>query len=93
MILYGGSGRLHLFTTGTSRIPVNGFKDLQANNRPQRFTIEKVLDTFQLSKSHTCFNRIDLLSYKNYKVLVSKLTLVVEETVGFDKNNMELYIK
>ncbi|CAG8491634.1 2216_t:CDS:10, partial [Scutellospora calospora] len=71
------------FTTGTSRIPVNGFKDLQGSDGPRRFTIEKAVDVTQLPKSHTCFNRIDLPQYKNYEALVSKLTLAVEETVGF----------
>jgi E3 ubiquitin-protein ligase NEDD4 len=33
--------RLLQFTTGTSRIPVNGFKDLQGSDGPRRFTIEK----------------------------------------------------
>ncbi|CAG8539950.1 78_t:CDS:10 [Ambispora leptoticha] len=75
--------RLLQFTTGTSRIPVNGFKDLQGSDGPRRFTIEKAGDVSQLPKSHTCFNRIDLPAYKNYDSLVSKLTLAVEETVGF----------
>ncbi|KAF9432563.1 hypothetical protein BGZ76_010626 [Entomortierella beljakovae] len=75
--------RLLQFTTGTSRIPVNGFKDLQGSDGPRRFTIEKSGDIGQLPKSHTCFNRIDLPPYKSYDVLVNKLTLAVEETVGF----------
>ncbi|KAF5369483.1 hypothetical protein D9758_002754 [Tetrapyrgos nigripes] len=33
--------RLLQFTTGTSRVPVNGFKDLQGSDGPRRFTIEK----------------------------------------------------
>ncbi|KAF9905450.1 hypothetical protein BX616_001008, partial [Lobosporangium transversale] len=75
--------RLLQFTTGTSRIPVNGFKDLQGSDGPRRFTIEKAGEIGQLPKSHTCFNRIDLPPYKSYDVLVNKLTLAVEETVGF----------
>jgi len=75
--------RLLQFTTGTSRIPVNGFKDLQGSDGPRRFTIEKAGELSQLPKSHTCFNRIDLPPYKNYEALVNKLTLAVEETVGF----------
>ncbi|CAI2172982.1 11836_t:CDS:10 [Funneliformis geosporum] len=75
--------RLLQFTTGTSRIPVNGFKDLQGSDGPRRFTIEKAGDITQLPKSHTCFNRIDLPPYKNYEAFVSKLTLAVEETMGF----------
>ncbi|RUP50997.1 hypothetical protein BC936DRAFT_136672 [Jimgerdemannia flammicorona] len=75
--------RLLQFTTGTSRIPVNGFKDLQGSDGPRRFTIEKAGDISQLPKSHTCFNRIDMPPYKTYESLVAKLTLAVEETVGF----------
>ncbi|EIW85244.1 HECT-domain-containing protein [Coniophora puteana RWD-64-598 SS2] len=75
--------RLLQFATGTSRIPVNGFKDLQGSDGPRRFTIEKSGDPSQLPKSHTCFNRIDLPPYKDYASLENKLTLAVEETVGF----------
>jgi len=75
--------RLLQFATGTSRIPVNGFKDLQGSDGPRRFTIEKSGDPSQLPKSHTCFNRIDLPPYKDYITLEQKLTLAVEETVGF----------
>ena len=75
--------RLLQFATGTSRIPVNGFKDLQGSDGPRRFTIEKAGDPNQLPKSHTCFNRIDLPPYKDYASLEQKLTLAVEETVGF----------
>lgn len=75
--------RLLQFATGTSRIPVNGFKDLQGSDGPRRFTIEKSGDPGQLPKSHTCFNRIDLPPYKDYNTLEHKLTLAVEETVGF----------
>lgn len=75
--------RLLQFTTGTSRIPVNGFKDLQGSDGPRRFTIEKAGEPNQLPKSHTCFNRVDLPPYSNYESLKQKLTLAVEETVGF----------
>ncbi|KAJ3391199.1 hypothetical protein HDU92_009154 [Lobulomyces angularis] len=75
--------RLLQFVTGTSRIPVNGFKDLQGSDGPRRFTIEKLGEVGALPKSHTCFNRIDLPQYKNYDTLVQKLTMAVEETVGF----------
>lgn len=75
--------RLLQFTTGTSRIPVNGFKDLQGSDGPRRFTIEKSGDPSQLPKSHTCFNRLDLPPYKDFASLEQKLTLAVEETVGF----------
>jgi E3 ubiquitin-protein ligase NEDD4 len=36
-----GKARLLQFTTGTSRVPVNGFKGLQGSDSPRRFMIEK----------------------------------------------------
>lgn len=75
--------RLLQFTTGTSRIPVNGFKDLQGSDGPRRFTIEKAGEIDQLPKSHTCFNRVDLPPYKDYDTLKKKLTIAVENTIGF----------
>ncbi|KAF4121053.1 E3 ubiquitin-protein ligase NEDD4, partial [Geosmithia morbida] len=75
--------RLLQFTTGTSRIPVNGFKDLQGSDGPRRFTIEKAGEMTNLPKAHTCFNRIDLPPYKNLEMLQQKLTIAVEETMGF----------
>ncbi|KAI9326055.1 hypothetical protein DFJ73DRAFT_767125 [Zopfochytrium polystomum] len=71
------------FVTGTSRIPVNGFKDLQGSDGPRRFTIEKTGEIEQLPKSHTCFNRLDLPPYKSYDALDRKLTMAIEETIGF----------
>jgi E3 ubiquitin-protein ligase NEDD4 len=75
--------RLLQFATGTSSIPVNGFKDLQGSDGPRRFTIEKAGNPTDLPKSHTCFNRIDLPPYPDYASLEHKLTLAVEETIGF----------
>ncbi|KAL9095741.1 MAG: hypothetical protein Q9165_002173 [Trypethelium subeluteriae] len=75
--------RLLQFATGTSRIPVNGFKDLQGSDGPRRFTIEKSGEVRQLPKSHTCFNRLDLPPYETLDQLREKLTIAVEETMGF----------
>uniref|UniRef100_A0A0B7KDX3 E3 ubiquitin-protein ligase n=1 Tax=Bionectria ochroleuca TaxID=29856 RepID=A0A0B7KDX3_BIOOC len=75
--------RLLQFTTGTSRIPVNGFKDLQGSDGPRRFTIEKAGEIGNLPKAHTCFNRLDLPPYKTLDALQQKLTIAVEETMGF----------
>ncbi|CAD6891392.1 unnamed protein product [Tilletia controversa] len=75
--------RLLQFATGTSRIPVNGFKDLQGSDGPRRFTIEKSGEITSLPKSHTCFNRIDLPPYSNKEDMERKLIIAVEETMGF----------
>lgn len=70
--------RLLQFTTGTSRVPVNGFKDLQGSDGPRRFTIEKSGDPLGLPRSHTCFNRLDLPPYQDYESLESKLLFAIE---------------
>ncbi|GLB38349.1 putative ubiquitin-protein ligase [Lyophyllum shimeji] len=75
--------RLLQFTTGTSRVPVNGFKDLQGSDGPRRFTIEKSGDPQGLPRSHTCFNRLDLPPYEDYQSLETKLLFAIEETEGF----------
>ena len=75
--------RLLQFATGTSRIPIGGFKDLQGSDGPRRFTIEKAGEVTQLPKAHTCFNRIDLPPYTSYEELERKLSYSVNETMGF----------
>ncbi|KAJ7675766.1 hypothetical protein DFH06DRAFT_1292026 [Mycena polygramma] len=75
--------RLLQFTTGTSRVPVNGFKDLQGSDGPRRFTIERSGDPLGLPRSHTCFNRLDLPPYQDYESLETKLIFAIEETEGF----------
>lgn len=71
------------FATGTSRIPLNGFRDLQGSDGPRKFTIEMVEDTKMLPRSHTCFNRIDLPPYPSYEILVARLTMAIECSEGF----------
>ncbi|CAH0394454.1 unnamed protein product [Bemisia tabaci] len=79
--------RLLQFVTGSSRVPLQGFKALQGSTGaagPRLFTIH-VIDAPQenLPKAHTCFNRIDLPQYKSYQTLYEKLSQAVEETCGF----------
>lgn len=75
--------RLLQFATGTSRVPVNGFKDLQGSDGPRHFTLERIESNEMLPIAHTCFNRIDLPTYKNYETLVSKLVMAIEGSIGF----------
>ncbi|RWS17199.1 E3 ubiquitin-protein ligase Nedd-4-like isoform X2, partial [Dinothrombium tinctorium] len=76
--------RLLQFVTGTSRVPMNGFKELYGSNGPQLFTIEKWGTPANLPRSHTCFNRIDLPPYESYQELRDKLIKAIEgsETFG-----------
>lgn len=80
--------RLLQFVTGSSRVPLQGFRALQGSTGavgPRLFTIHLIVDepTQNLPKAHTCFNRIDLPPYDNYQLLYDKLTQAVEETCGF----------
>jgi E3 ubiquitin-protein ligase NEDD4 len=59
--------RLLQFTMGTSRVPINGFKDLQESDGPRQFTIEKSGDPSGLPRNHTCFNRLELPRYEDYE--------------------------
>lgn len=75
------------FVTGSSRVPLQGFKALQGSTGaagPRLFTIHQVdTSTDNLPKAHTCFNRIDIPPYEDYEKFLSKLTCAVEETCGF----------
>ncbi|XP_014219379.1 E3 ubiquitin-protein ligase SMURF2 [Copidosoma floridanum] len=80
--------RLLQFVTGSSRVPLQGFKALQGSTGaagPRLFTIHAVdAPSENLPKAHTCFNRIDIpQNYPTYKKMLDKLTQAVEETCGF----------
>lgn len=75
--------RLLQFVTGTSRVPMNGFKELYGSNGPQLFTIEKWGTPNNYPRAHTCFNRIDLPPYENYQQLREKLIKAIEGSQGF----------
>lgn len=80
--------RLLQFVTGSSRVPLQGFKALQGNTgaaTPRLFTIHLTSDVpiQNLPKAHTCFNRIDIPAYDSYQLLFDKLSIAVEETCGF----------
>ncbi|CAH0477992.1 unnamed protein product [Peronospora belbahrii] len=81
--------RLLQFATGTSRVPVQGFKALTSSDgRVRRFTIQFVQrgapPTGLMPKGHTCFNRIDLPLYHTKEEMVNYLTLVMNmEISGF----------
>ncbi|XP_030745909.1 E3 ubiquitin-protein ligase NEDD4 isoform X6 [Sitophilus oryzae] len=75
--------RLLQFVTGTSRVPMNGFKELYGSNGLQLFTIEKWGTTDNYPRAHTCFNRLDLPPYESYAQLKEKLVKAIEGSQGF----------
>ena len=79
--------KLLQFVTGTSRVPMNGFKELYGSNGPRKFCIEywgpPDGTPNKFPKTHTCFNRIDLPPYESYDQLVEKVIGAIEGHDGF----------
>uniref|UniRef100_A0A8C5GSA5 E3 ubiquitin-protein ligase SMURF1 n=1 Tax=Gouania willdenowi TaxID=441366 RepID=A0A8C5GSA5_GOUWI len=76
--------RLLQFVTGSSRVPLQGFKALQGAAGPRLFTIHQIdANANNLPKAHTCFNRVDIPPYESYDKLYDKLLTAIEETCGF----------
>ncbi|EKM54444.1 uncharacterized protein PHACADRAFT_174950 [Phanerochaete carnosa HHB-10118-sp] len=68
------------FATGTSRVPLGGFVDLQGVQGVQRFSIHKAYgEVDRLPQAHTCFNQIDLPQYSSYEMLRQQLLLAIHE--------------
>jgi len=59
--------RLLQFVTGTSRVPMNGFKELYGSNGPQLFTIERWGTKENYPRAHTWYE------VKLFNVFVSNL--------------------
>ncbi|KAL2314487.1 E3 ubiquitin-protein ligase ptr1 [Schizosaccharomyces pombe] len=77
--------KLLQFATGTSKVPLNGFKELEGMSGFQRFNIHKSYGSLnRLPQSHTCFNQLDLPEYDTYEQLRSMLlTAINEGSEGF----------
>eukprot|EP00835_Amoeboradix_gromovi_P003986 NODE_287_length_11752_cov_0.494036.p1 type:complete len:2554 gc:universal NODE_287_length_11752_cov_0.494036:10993-3332(-) len=77
--------KLLQFITGTSKVPMDGFKGLQGNVGIQKFQIHKDYGHVQrLPVAHTCFNQLDLPLYESYEQLNKQLVLAIHEcTTGF----------
>ncbi|KAI9824603.1 MAG: hypothetical protein M1832_001693 [Thelocarpon impressellum] len=62
--------KLLQFVTGTSKVPLNGFKELEGMNGFSRFNIHRdYVSKDRLPSSHTCFNQLDLPEYESYEAL------------------------
>ena len=70
---------LLLFVTGTSKIPLEGFKALQGTNGVTRFTLQKANGVDQLPLSHTCFNQLDIGDYTSIDIMREKIMMAIRE--------------
>lgn len=72
--------KLLQFVTGTSKVPLNGFKELTGVNGVSKFSIHRDYGpTDRLPSSHTCFNQLDLPAYNSYETLRGSLLLAINE--------------
>lgn len=72
--------RLLQFATGTSKVPLNGFKELSGASGTCKFSIHRDYgSTDRLPSSHTCFNQIDLPAYDCYETLRGSLLMAITE--------------
>ncbi|XP_073123872.1 E3 ubiquitin-protein ligase UPL1-like isoform X2 [Henckelia pumila] len=68
------------FVTGTSKVPLEGFKALQGISGPQRFQIHKAYGAPErLPSAHTCFNQLDLPEYSSKEQLQERMLLAIHE--------------
>lgn len=72
--------KLLQFVTGTSKVPLDGFKELEGMNGPTKFNIHRAYgNNERLPSSHTCFNQLDLPEYDSYETLRGSLLLAITE--------------
>ena len=76
------------FITGSSKVPVEGFKGLRGSNgQIQKVEIIK-LNSDQpdrrLPQAHTCFFQLDLPEYSSKNILKAKLIMAIKEGKTFN---------
>ena len=79
---------LLMFATGTSRVPLGGFEQLESNRgNISRFTIEAIPyieNQKNYIKAHTCFNRLDIPYFKNRNELKEAILFICNNRIlGF----------
>ncbi|KNE60235.1 hypothetical protein AMAG_05647 [Allomyces macrogynus ATCC 38327] len=72
--------KLVQYVTGTSKVPMEGFRALQGSTGVQKFQIVRDPGgTHRLPSAHTCFNQLDLPEYESYEKLRTMLLKAVDE--------------
>ncbi|KAK5997989.1 E3 ubiquitin-protein ligase TOM1-like [Cladobotryum mycophilum] len=72
--------KLLQFVTGTSKVPLNGFKELEGMNGVNRFNIHRDYgNKDRLPSTHTCFNQLDLPEYDSYDILRSQVLKAITQ--------------
>ena len=77
-----------LFSTGSGRVPLNGFAELESNrgniSKYKINAVEYIPGVKNFIKAHTCFNRIDLPKFTDKKLVKDAVEFVANmEIFGF----------
>ena len=80
--------KLLQFSTGTSRVPINGFKKLESNRGEiAKFCLNSVAYNENKKnnyiRAHTCFNRLDVPIFPNQEELHEAIIFVIKNNIGF----------
>jgi E3 ubiquitin-protein ligase HUWE1 len=68
------------FVTGSSKVPLEGFSQLQGMRGTQKFTIHRASGSnAALVSAHTCFNAMDLPVYNSEEEMREKLLYAINE--------------
>eukprot|EP00804_Cyclotella_cryptica_P030429 CCRYP_008520-RB/>CCRYP_008520-RB protein AED:0.03 eAED:0.03 QI:213/1/1/1/1/1/14/495/4469 len=71
------------FVTGSSKVPLAGFSELQGMRGVQKFSINKASGSAgALMSAHTCFNALDLPVYTSEEEMKEKLLYAISEGGG-----------
>lgn len=69
-----------MFVTGTSKVPLEGFKGLVGMRGLQKFSIHKAYGgDSSLPCAHTCFNQLDLPEFTSEALLRERCLLAIQE--------------
>jgi len=69
--------KLLQFITGTSKVPLNGFKELEGVSGLTKCNIHKDPSTHRLPTSHTCFNQLDLPAYESFEIMKQNINTAI----------------
>lgn len=85
--------KLLQFVTGTSKVPLNGFKELEGMNGFARFNIHRDYSSKEkLPSSHTCFNRTStFFAFKIARMLTFLTELDLPEYESYEHLRHQLY--
>ena len=84
-------GRILQFCTGSNRLPLGGFAELESESgQKSPFTIQAIdftksdIPFSNMPKAHTCFNRLDLPRYPSYDEMKAAIDFIANnEIIGF----------